>query len=91
MLLGWWERDADREQRYGESGRRFPEEKGRIWEQLWPLIEEGRIKPVVFDEEYSGLESVPRALEDLEERKVWGKAVVQVDDSREGHNVQARL
>ncbi len=34
----------------------------------------------MYDEEYKGLESVPRALKDLEDRKVWGKAVVQVDE-----------
>ncbi|OIW25952.1 NAD(P)-binding protein [Coniochaeta ligniaria NRRL 30616] len=69
--------------RYGESHRRWPEEKARIWKELWPLIEEGKIKPVVYDEVYKGLESVPRALKDLEDRKVWGKAVVQVDDEEE--------
>lgn len=37
---------------------------------------------MVYDEVYQGLESVPRALKDLEERKVWGKAVVMVDDGQ---------
>jgi NADPH-dependent curcumin reductase CurA len=59
---------------------------------LWALIEEGRIRPVVYDEEaYEGLESVPRASKDLEDRKVWGKAVVQVDDGKNADVVQARL
>jgi NADPH:quinone reductase-like Zn-dependent oxidoreductase len=79
-------------QRYGESGRRFPEEKGRIWEELWPLIQEGKIRPVVYDEvKYEGLESVPRALKDLEDRKVWGKAVVRVDEGTEADGLHARL
>ncbi|KAH8906195.1 NAD(P)-binding protein [Coniochaeta sp. PMI_546] len=69
--------------RYGETHRRWPEEKARIWRELWPLIDEGKIRPVVYDEVYKGLESVPRALKDLEERKVWGKAVVQVDQEEE--------
>ena len=49
------------------------------------MLEAGKIKPVIYDTQYSGLESVPRALEDLAARKVWGKAVVDVNGSeREG-------
>lgn len=38
------------------------------------------MKPITFDHEYNGLESVTKALEDLSARKVWGKAVVMVED-----------
>ncbi|KAB5566962.1 quinone oxidoreductase [Coniochaeta sp. 2T2.1] len=75
--------------RYGESSRRYPGEKEQIWRELWPLIEEGKIRPVVYDEVYKGLESVPRALKDLEERKVWGKAVVTVDNDQDMPKVKA--
>ncbi|KAJ1324584.1 NADPH:quinone reductase [Microdochium nivale] len=67
--------------RYGESLRRYPEEKARIWDSLWPLIHSGKIKPVVFDRAYRGLESVPAALRDIATRKVWGKAIIQVVDA----------
>lgn len=40
-------------------------------------MDSGKIKPTVF-EAYQGLESVPKALEDLSNRKVSGKAVVRV-------------
>lgn len=64
--------------RYGESGRRYPEENVRVGEQVAQMIEEGVIKPVIYDEAYEGLESVVRALEDSAARKIWGKAVVDV-------------
>lgn len=42
-----------------------------------PLIDTGKIRPTVF-EAYQGLESVPKALDDLSNRKVSGKAVISV-------------
>ena len=39
----------------------------------------GLLKPTVFDREYRGLESVRVAMKHLNERKVWGKAVILVD------------
>jgi NADPH2:quinone reductase len=49
---------------------------------LWPLVESGRVKPTVYNQIYSGLESVPKALKDIAGRKVWGKAVIQVDQNQ---------
>ena len=46
-----------------------------------PLIEEGKIQPVVYDKTYDGPECVPRALEDIATREVWGKAVIIVDSA----------
>lgn len=66
--------------RYGETLRRSPEEDKLLWHGLQPLIDAGRIVPVVYDTIYHGLECVPRALNDLNTRKVWGKAVITVDD-----------
>lgn len=77
-------------QRFGESHRRYPEEKRQIWDELWPLIDAGKIKPVVFDEKYMGLQSVSRALKDITSRKVWGKAVIRVDANGEEYH-KARL
>lgn len=64
--------------RYGETGRRFPAETSAIWEGFEDMLQRGVITPVVFDTTYHGLESVPRALQDLAARKVWGKAIVHV-------------
>ncbi|KAF9869384.1 zeta-crystallin [Colletotrichum karsti] len=65
--------------RYGESSRRYPEEQMAIWDGLQPLIETGKIMPVVYESHYRGLESVPRALKDMVDRKIWGKAVITLD------------
>jgi NADPH:quinone reductase len=68
-------------QRYGESIRRWPEEKARIWGELMPLMETGKIRPNVM-KCYEGLESVPAALADMANRKISGKAVVRVAQER---------
>ncbi|KAL2881206.1 hypothetical protein SGCOL_003497 [Colletotrichum sp. CLE4] len=70
--------------RYGESLRRYPEEEKAIWDQLRPLMETDKIRPVIYHVEYPGLESVPRALKDMTGRKIWGKAVVTLDDDISG-------
>lgn len=63
--------------RYGETLRRYPEERRQIWDALYAMIDRGAIKPAV-SKYYDGLQSVPQALEDISNRKVMGKAVVKV-------------
>ncbi|KAK5241027.1 hypothetical protein LTR40_013447 [Exophiala xenobiotica] len=75
--------------RYGETGRRRPEENEEVWMGLTEMLESGKIKPVIYGT-YTGLESVPRALEDLAARKVWGKAVVEIQ-SPPAPKVSAKL
>ncbi|KAI0859708.1 zeta-crystallin [Xylaria cubensis] len=67
--------------RYGETSRRYPEETKQIWRGVYQMIEGGAFKPTLFGKAYAGLESVPEALNDVASRKVWGKAVIQVDTS----------
>ena len=50
------------------------------------MIDDNLVKPTVYDKEYMGLTAVPEAILDLNERKVWGKAVVQIV-----HDEKARL
>ena len=64
--------------RYGETDRRSPEETRMVWKRLMEMIEKGLIKPTVYKEKYYGLEDVPRAMDDLAARKLWGKAVIHV-------------
>lgn len=71
---------ANFSQRFGETLRRYPEERDKIWRELRPLIAEGKIKPTVF-KRYEGLASVPQALRDLSGREVHGKAVIQVGEA----------
>jgi len=47
------------------------------------LLQRGAIKPVIYGT-YAGLESIPNALDDLAARKVWGKAVVEIQPSGPG-------
>ncbi|KAF8739812.1 NAD-P-binding protein, partial [Rhizoctonia solani] len=49
-----------------------------VWKALFQLFESGKVKPVVFSEVYQGLEQVSVGLEALEQRKTWGKAIVQI-------------
>ncbi|KIW01371.1 uncharacterized protein PV09_07139 [Verruconis gallopava] len=66
--------------RFGEHGRQRPEDVIKIWRDFDDMVEQGAIKAVVYDQKYLGLDSLPRALNDLAEHKVWGRAVVQVSD-----------
>ena len=66
-------------QRYGETDRIDPVETEQIWKELKVLWESGKLRPTVYDEEYRGLDSVVRAMKDLEARRVWGKAVIVMD------------
>lgn len=67
--------------RFGESGRRFPGENAAIWEGVKTLIEAEKIRPVVYDCDFKGLESVPNAMQAMAARQVWGKAVIEVTPS----------
>lgn len=78
--------------RAGETTRRRPAETEMIWEELERMIQRGDIKPTVFDEEYRGLESVSRAMFDLSNRKVWGKAVVELGiNDLDGKSLKAKI
>jgi NADPH:quinone reductase len=51
----------------------------QVWEGIYKLIDEGALKPIVYDEEnFLGLESVGKALQKLGSRGTWGKVVVDV-------------
>lgn len=63
--------------RFGESGRRFPQELEEIRDGYLRMLEEGKLQPLLYGR-YDGLESIGRALKDLADRKVYGKIVVNV-------------
>jgi len=68
--------------RFGENGRRFPNELEEIWDGWMKILVEKNLKPLIYGR-YDGLESVGRALEDLAQRKVYGKVVVSVTPDEE--------
>lgn len=41
------------------------------------MINSGAIVPVISPESYKGIDSIPKALQDLADRRVAGKAIVQ--------------
>ncbi|TQV96980.1 zeta-crystallin [Cordyceps javanica] len=62
--------------RFGQTLRDNPAKRAEIWEQLYPMLEYLSVKPTL-SVMYEGLESVPKALKDMSERKIFGKAVVR--------------
>ena len=54
-----------------------PKRVGEVWAELLALFASGRLKPVVYDGRYT-LDTLARGLQDLEDRKTWGKVVVRV-------------
>ena len=65
------------EYRFGESGRRFPNDLEKIWDGYLRMVTEGTLQPLLYGQ-YEGLESIGRALKYLAERKVYGKIVGSV-------------
>jgi NADPH:quinone reductase-like Zn-dependent oxidoreductase len=77
--------------RFGEHGRQHPEEVVEVWRDFDAIVEEGGIKAVVYDQKYLGIDSVTRALTDLADHKVWGRAVVQIADENGAVSEKSRL
>lgn len=53
------------------------------WEGILSLIKSGKAKPTVYEHVYEGLETLPRALQDLSDRKTYGKVVVRLHQDPE--------
>ncbi|KAI4713064.1 hypothetical protein J4E89_002042 [Alternaria sp. Ai002NY15] len=69
-----------------------PQRTQDVWDGFMKLVEDGKIRPVIYKEDYWGLEAVSRALEDVRERKAWGRAVIRVCEVEEDKTEQkARL
>lgn len=64
--------------RGGETGVRDPARYKRTIAACFDMVAGGKVKPVIYERVYDGLEELAQGLEDLEGRKVWGKAVVRI-------------
>ncbi|KAK4990126.1 hypothetical protein LTR66_004959 [Elasticomyces elasticus] len=64
--------------RFGDHGRRNPDEIAKIWEEYLSMVNKGTIRSMIHPAAYHGLEDVPRALHNLQDRKICGKAVIQI-------------
>ncbi|KAF1934051.1 zeta-crystallin [Didymella exigua CBS 183.55] len=69
--------------RFGEDGRHDPQRTNNVWDGFMKLVDSGKIQPVIYKEEYRGVEAVPQALKDAENHKSWGRAVLRIDDNAE--------
>jgi hypothetical protein len=47
------------------------------------LVDNGKIQPVIYKEEYAGLEAVSNALKDAKNHKAWGRAILRIDHNAE--------
>jgi NADPH2:quinone reductase len=61
---------------WGLFNKRTPEKVFKEHEELLSLFEQGKIKPLIYDE--YDFEDVPEALNLLASRKTWGKVVVKM-------------
>jgi NADPH:quinone reductase-like Zn-dependent oxidoreductase len=78
--------------RFGEDGRYDPQRTKDVWNGFMKMVEAGGIRPVIYSEDYRGLESVVRALEDAKTHKAWGRAVLRINEGPEGEETgRARL
>lgn len=48
------------------------------------LIRSGAVKAVTFEKRYRGLSEVRNAMVDLQARKIYGKAVIYIDENESG-------
>ncbi|KAJ2491906.1 hypothetical protein IWW37_001878 [Coemansia sp. RSA 2050] len=54
-----------------------PEKISEVWDALFKLVEDGLVRPVVFQPIFHGLDQVKDALRAIARRKTYGKAVVK--------------
>lgn len=64
---------------WGQYAVHEPETVPKVWKGLFDLMDSGKFRGTCYtDQEFVGLESVPRALKALGQRETWGKVVVKV-------------
>lgn len=78
---------ADLIQRFGEDGRHDPQRTKAVWDGFMSMVDNGKIQPLIYKEQYQGLEAVPKALEDANNHRPWGRAILRIDDNAE-HDLQ---
>ena len=54
-----------------------PTRVSEVWTELLALFASGRLRPVVYNGRFT-LGTLTQGLQDLEDRKTWGKVVVHV-------------
>ena len=66
---------------WGMYSKYEPQTVNEVWESLFYLIRTGKFRSTCYtDQNFVGLESVPKALDALQNRETWGKVVVVIAD-----------
>lgn len=60
---------------------RDPQHAVQVVSEVLGLLSSGKLKPILYEKVYNGLETVSEALQDLEGRKTWGKGVIRIRPS----------
>jgi NADPH2:quinone reductase len=55
-----------------------PELVPEVWNGIFDLLETKKCRPTVYEHVYDGLDTLPGALKELQDRKTWGKVVIRV-------------
>ncbi|WVR07176.1 hypothetical protein IAU60_004217 [Kwoniella sp. DSM 27419] len=68
---------------WGATAVKDPAAVHRIFKAVLELLATGKVKQVLYNKPYVGLDKVSEGLKDIEDRKVWGKAVVRIREDTE--------
>jgi NADPH2:quinone reductase len=63
---------------WGATAQKDPKRFKQVITDVLGLIAAGKLTPYTYEPVYRGLEQVPKGLQDIEERKTWGKAIIRV-------------
>ncbi|KAK1924379.1 NAD(P)-binding protein [Papiliotrema laurentii] len=66
---------------WGGGTTRDPQHAVQVVSEVLGLLSSGKLKPILYEKVYNGLETVSEALQDLEGRKTWGKGVIRIRPS----------
>ena len=64
--------------RFGEFSRRNPEAAAQLWQEVDAMAADQKIKPVIYHRRYRGMGDISKAMIDMAEHKVYGRAVVEI-------------
>lgn len=68
---------------WGATAIKDPKRYAQVVKEVLTLIGTGKITPYTYEPIYKGLDKVPQGLLDIEARKTYGKAIIQVKADKE--------
>ncbi|WWC89477.1 uncharacterized protein L201_004401 [Kwoniella dendrophila CBS 6074] len=68
---------------WGATATKDPAAAAKVIKNVLSLLASGKVKQVIYDKPYVGLDQVSQGLHDIESRKVWGKAVVRIREAKD--------